>query len=111
LSAPHKISPSLEKQLVLEPWSGLVLLAPHNISPSLEKQLVLELEAWIAVDEAGDILLDPMGRAQQLASAVRWACPETPKQVIEQRWLVLVAVPYPTHQAWRILVNVCRLLA
>ena len=24
---------------------------------------------------------------------------------------MLVTVPYPTHQAWRILVNVCRLLA
>ena len=97
---------------ILSPGTPLVLVPPYHISPPLDEQLVLELEAWIAVNEADDVLLDPMGRAQQLASAVRWACPATLKQVTEQRRrLVLVAVPYPTHQASRILVNVCRLLA
>jgi hypothetical protein len=37
-----------------------LVLAPHNTSLPLDKQLVLELEAWIAVDEADDVLLDPM---------------------------------------------------
>ena len=90
---------------ILSPGTPLVLAPLHHISPPLDEQLVLELEAWIVADEAVDVLLDPMGRTQQLALGCssqpgRWACPATPKQMTEQRrWLVLVAVPHPAHQA------------
>jgi hypothetical protein len=39
----------------------LILTPPHHISSPLDEQLILEL---IAIDEADDILLDPMERAQ-----------------------------------------------
>ena len=35
----------------------LILVAHHNISPSLEKQLVLELERWMSLTERFEWLL------------------------------------------------------
>ena len=32
------------------------LLAPHDISPLLDEQLILELEAWVMLDKAANVL-------------------------------------------------------
>jgi hypothetical protein len=46
--AQHDISPPLEEQAIV--------VAQHDISPPLEEQCVHELEGWIPLDEAVDIL-------------------------------------------------------
>ena len=53
--------------------------APHNISPSLEKQLVHELEGWIAVGEAVDVFLG--GRCSWFAFPVHGNLVNAPDEV------------------------------
>ena len=49
----------------------LILVAHHNISPSLEKQLVLELERWMSLTERFEWLPTPACSPSERARARR----------------------------------------